>query len=182
MAKRRTAHAGPRELIGEKIAERKGHRPKVEEMLIHLMLRDEAVARGLLGQISPEDFTDPLLRRAVKRIFDVLAAGKALDVRTINIEEDEELGRLITYYSVRELDWECESEPSKKEETKNTNVNDCVHLLKQQDPEKKMKLLNKAIQEAEARGDQDAVMRLIEEQNNLGRRPDRHHGKRVPSM
>jgi DNA primase len=182
MAKQRTAHAGPRERIVERITERKGQRPKVEEMLIHLMLRDETVARGLQGQISPEDFSDPLFRRAVKRIFDVLAAGKALDVRTINIDGDEELERLITYYSVRELDWECESEPSKKEETRNTNVNDCVHLLKQQDPEKKMKLLNKAIQEAEARGDQDAVTRLIEEQNSLGRRPDRHHGKRVPHM
>ncbi len=180
MAKQHTAHAGPRERTGEKIAERKGHRPKAEEMLIHLMLRDEAVARGLRGQISPEDFNDPLFQRAAKRIFEMLATGKELDLRTITIEEDEELGKLITYYSVRELDWECESEPSKKEETKNKNIKDCVHLIKQQGSESKLNALSKALIEAEEKGDWKEHRRLLEMQRDLSRRPGRSIPGRGP--
>ena len=55
---------------------------------------------------------------------------------------------------------------------------DCVDLIKQQDPEKKMKLIVKAIKEAEARGDSTELARLIEEQQELSRRP----GRRIPGM
>ena len=53
---------------------------------------------------------------------------------------------------------------------------DCVEVIKQKDPEKKMKLLIKAIKEAEARGDRAEFVRLIEEQQELSRRP----GRRIP--
>jgi uncharacterized membrane protein (DUF106 family) len=53
---------------------------------------------------------------------------------------------------------------------------DCVDLLKQQSPEKKMKLLYKAIQEAETQGDSETVARLMEEQQTLSRRP----GRKIP--
>ncbi len=59
---------------------------------------------------------------------------------------------------------------------------DCVDIIKQQDPEKKMKLLAKAIQEAEAQGDAGVLARLMDEQNELSKRPDRKLGKRVPGM
>ena len=180
MAKQRTAHAGPRERIGEKIAERKGHRPKVEEMLIHLMLRDEAVARGLLGQISPKDFTDPLFQRAAERIFDILATGKVFDLRSITIEGDEELGKLITYYSVRELDWECESVPSTRDEIKNKSIKDCVHLIKQQGSENKLNALSKALKEADEKGEWEEHRRLLEMQRDLSRRPGRSIPGRGP--
>ncbi len=35
-------------------------RPQAEEMLIHLMLRDEEVAKQAKEQIQPQDFTEPL--------------------------------------------------------------------------------------------------------------------------
>jgi len=180
MAKQRTAHAGPRERIGEKIVERKGHRPKVEEMLIHLMLRDEAVARELLGQISPEDFTDPLFQRAAERMFDILATGKVFDLRSINIEAEGELGKLITYYSVKELDWESESKPSTREEIKNKSIKDCVHLIKQQNSEKKLNALSKALKEADEKGEWEEHRRLLEMQRDLSRRPGRSIPGRGP--
>jgi DNA primase len=179
MAKQRSAHTGPRERIGEKIVERKSHRPKVEEMLIHFMLRDEAVARELLGQISPEDFTDPLFQRAVERIFNILAAGKVFDLRSITIEGDEELAKLITYYSVRELDWESES-TSTREEIKNKSIKDCVHLIKQQDSEKKLNALSKALKEADEKGEWEEHRRLLEMQRDLSRRPGRSIPGRGP--
>ena len=180
MAKQHTAHAGPRERTGEKIAERKGHRPKAEEMLVHLMLRDENIARELSGQLTTQDFTDPLLQRAVKRIFDQLERGASLDLRLIQVEGDDELNRILTHYSVRELDWENESNSSDKEESKNKSIRDCVTLIKQHDPEKQIKDVIKAIKEADEKGDMEEYRRLLELQRDLSKRPGRSIPGRGP--
>jgi DNA primase len=143
-----------------------GHRPKAEEILVHLMLKDEGLARSLKDQLQPEDFSDPLLRRAAERIFAVLGAGGRLDPRALFLEGDGELNSLITHYSVLDMEYE---DPQK-------HCRDCVDLIKKRDPERKMKALVKAIQEAEAQGDGAGLARLIEEQKELSRRP----GRRIP--
>jgi DNA primase len=147
-----------------------GHRPKAEEILIHLMLKDEAIARTLKGQINSQDFSDPLFRRVVQRVFEVLDNGGRLDTRILLIDGDEELNKIISHYSVLETNYN-DSE---------RNCRDCVDVIKQRDPEKKMKFLCRAIQEAETRSDTHEVARLMREQNELGKRPDRKLGKRVP--
>ncbi len=143
-----------------------GRRPKAEEILVHLMLKDEGIARNLKDQIRPQDFTDPLLRRAAQRVFEVLNRSRNLDMRALLQDGDEELNKLITHYSVLEADYD---DPQK-------HCRDCVDLIKQQDPERKMKSLVKAIQEAEARGDTTASEQLMREQNNLYKRP----GRKIP--
>jgi translation initiation factor 2 beta subunit (eIF-2beta)/eIF-5 len=86
------------------------------------------------------------------------------------IDGDEELNNIISHYSVLETTYHDSEQ----------NCRDCVDVIKQRDPEKKMKFLCRAIQEAETRGDTDEVARLMREQNELGKRPDRKLGKRVP--
>jgi DNA primase len=170
----------PRQLKGtthqqaeEKVpATHKGHKPKAEETLIHLMLKDGAIALGLRDQVKPEDFTDPLFQRAAKRIFDSLDEEGRLDVGALLRDGDEELKSLISYYTVLERE-DADQEKSCK---------DCVDFIKQQNPEKKMRSLIKTMQDAEARGDTAAIARLTEEQNELGKRPGRLHGRRVPGM
>ncbi|HSQ77346.1 MAG TPA: DNA primase [Nitrospirota bacterium] len=144
----------------------RGHRPRAEEILIHLMLKDEGLAQGLQGQIEPQDFTDPLFRRIAQRIFEALGAGGSFDSRMLFRDGEEELNNLISHYSVLDVEYE---DPQK-------HCRDCVDLIKQQDPEKKMKALIKTIQEAEARGDTETSMRLIEEQSALSKRP----GRKIP--
>ena len=141
-------------------------RPRAEEILIHLMLKDDEVARSLKDQIKPQDFTDPLFQRAAEKIFEVLDANGKLDINAVLTEGDAELNHLISHYSVLEMDYE---DPHK-------HCQDCIDVIKQKDPEKKMKLLYKAIQEAEARGDSATTARLMEEQQELSRRP----GRRIP--
>jgi DNA primase len=148
----------------------RGHRPRAEEILIHLMLKDEGIARSLKDQLGPQDFTDPLFQRVARRIFDLLNEPGEFDSRALLIDEDEELNHLISHYSVLELDYE---DPQK-------HCRDCVDVIKQRSPEKKMKHLLKAIDEAATKGDWTEYRRLIEEQNLLGKRPDRKLGKRVP--
>ncbi|MGE5173626.1 MAG: DNA primase [Betaproteobacteria bacterium] len=143
-------------------------RPKAEESLIHLMLKDEKIARSLRGQIRPQDFTDPLFRRAAERIFEVLRSKGALELRSLLDEGDEELNGLLSHYAVLERVYE---DPEK-------SCRDCVDFIKQQDPEKKIKLLSKAIQAAEARGDRAEFIRLTKEQQELSRRP----GRRIPGL
>jgi DNA primase len=145
----------------------RSHRPKAEEILIHLMLRDERIAQSLVSRIDPRDFTDPLFRRAAERIFEVLAATGRTSPDALYVEGDEALNSLISHYSVLDLVYD----------NADKSCQDCVDLIKQQDPEKKMKQIVKAIKEAEAQGDSAALVRLIEEQQELSRRPGRRiHG------
>ncbi|HEX9020605.1 MAG TPA: DNA primase, partial [Nitrospirota bacterium] len=141
-------------------------RPKAEEILIHLMLRDQRIARNLREQLLPGDFTDPLYRRAAEKIFTALESGSGFTVNALLSEEDDELNGIISHYSVLDLVYD---DPEK-------SCRDCIDLLKQQDPEKKIKVLIKAIHEAELRGDTTMVARLSEEHMELCRRP----GRKIP--
>ena len=145
----------------------RGRKPKAEEILIHLMLKDETIARSLQQRIKPQDFTDPLYRRAVEKIFEVLGSQGTVTVSALRAEGDEELNHIISHYSVLEMVYD---DPEK-------SCQDCVELIKQQDPEKKMKHIIRAIKEAELRGDRAELVRLIEEQQDLSKRPGRRiHG------
>ncbi len=143
-------------------------RPRAEEILIHLMLRDENMARSLRGDIAPEEFTDPLYRRAAEKIFSLLDTGGRLDVKALLDDDDEELSGLITHYSTLDIDY---SDPQK-------HCDDCVSVIKQQNYEKKIKTLTRAINEAAARGDWAEHRKLLEEQNQLYQRP----GRRIPGL
>ena len=143
-------------------------RPKAEETLIHLMLKDEGIAKSLEGQIRPEDFTDPLFRRAAERIFEVLRGKDTLDPCTLLREGDEELNGLLSHYAVLEMIYE---DPQR-------HCRDCVEVLRQQDPEKQMKQIVKSLKEAEEQGNTEEYKRLLELQQRLCRRP----GRRIPGL
>jgi DNA primase len=148
--------AAPVRAVGEKApaaALQTGHRPRAEEMLVHLMLRDESVARQIAEQIRPEDFTDPLLRRTVERIFSVLAAGGGLDVRSLVVEGDEELNGLISHYSV------LDGEYADLQKT----CDDCVDRIKQQGSSKRIKALLALIRDAEQQGERERLAELQRE-------------------
>ena len=90
-----------------------------------------------------------------------------LDVGALLRDGDEEIKNLISHYSVLEMVYD---DPEK-------SCQDCVELIKQQDPEKKMKHIIRAMKEAELRGDSAELVRLIEEQKVLSKRPGRRiHG------
>ena len=161
------AHTAP--AMSEKAAAPlRAHRPKAEEILIHLMLKDEGIARSLQTQLQPPDFSDPLFRRAVERIFEVLGATGSLDLRTLMREGDEELNWLFSHYAVLEMEYD---DPKK-------HCQDCIDAIKQQDPEKKMKQIVKALKDAEAQGNSPEYKRLLEIQQQLSRRP----GRRIPGL
>ncbi|HTP06487.1 MAG TPA: DNA primase [Nitrospirota bacterium] len=144
------------------------HRPKAEEILIHLMLKDDEIARSLKEQIQPQDFTDPLFQRVVQRILDALEKTGRLDMGTLIQDGDEEINSVISHYSVLEMNYH---DPHK-------HCQDCVDIIKQQNHARKMKALITAIKNAEVLGDNAELARLIEEQNRLSRKP----GRRIPGL
>lgn len=141
-------------------AARSNRRPKAEEILIHLMLRDERTARGMRDQIRPEEFTDPLFRRAAERIYALLQKEGRLDSAALMEEADDELRQLISHFTVLDTDYEGTS-------------TELVDRIKLQNQERRIREIERAIRDAEARGDVDEVNRLIEEQNRLGRKSGR---------
>jgi DNA primase len=165
---RELRHRLPSPSKGQAAGTVRSRRPKAEETLIHLMLKDEGIAKGLLEQIRPEDFTDPLYRRAMERIFEVLRTKGTLESRGLMQEGDEELNRLFSHYAVLEM---VDEDPAR-------SCRDCVELLRQQDPEKQMKQIVKALKEAEEQGNTAEYKRLLEMQQQLCRRP----GRRIPGL
>jgi DNA primase len=164
MTKQRTAHTGPRERTAAGTTAHKGQRPRAEEMLIHLMLRDESVARSLSEQITPEDFTDPLFRRAAERIFSVLKSGGELHPRSLAVPGDDELGRLISHYSVLDVAYSDQTGTDQNQKVSlEKTCADCVDRIRQHGSAKRMKSLLAAIHEAESRGDKDRLRSLQEE-------------------
>ncbi|OGW26654.1 MAG: DNA primase [Nitrospirae bacterium GWC2_57_13] len=138
-------------------------RPRAEEMLIHLMLREDGIARDLQGQLSTDDFTDPLYRRAAERIFSVVALTGRLESAALLQGDDEELNHLISHYSVLDLEYQ---DPGRAQR-------DCVERLRQQGLARKMKEIGAAVKEAEARGDQERLRSLLDEQRRLAERRTR---------
>jgi DNA primase len=178
MARLRTAHAGPREHTQGRTSALSGLRPRAEETLIHLMLRDEGLARRIVGEIAPEDFTDPLFQRAFKKISEVLASGSKFDIRTLSEEADTDLSKLFSYYAVLELDCEKQDGQERIVADKEKTCDDCLSTVKQADPEQKIKHIIRLIEEAEAKGDEKERCRLQALQIELSRRP----GRRIPGM
>jgi DNA primase len=171
MTKQRTAHAGPRERTAAGTPPHKGQRPRAEEMLIHLMLRDETIARNLSEQITPEDFTDPLYRRAAERIFSVMKSGGELHPRSLAVPGDDELSRLISHYSVLEIVYSDQTGTDQNQKVSlEKTCADCVDRIRQHGSAKRMKSLLAAIHEAESHGDRERLRSLQEELVQIRRR------------
>ncbi len=178
MVKLRTAHAGPRERTQGKASALAGQRPRAEETLIHLMLRDESLAKKITKEIASEDFTDPLFQRAFKKITDTLAKGLRPDIRTLSDNADNDLSKLFSFYAVLELDCEKQEGQDRVRADKEKTCDDCLSTVKQADPEQKIKHIIKLIQEAEAKGDEKERCRLQAMQMELSRRP----GRKIPGL
>jgi len=133
------------------------------------VLDGDAARSSLAEQIAPDDFTDPLFRRAAERIFSMLKSGKGIDLRDISIEGDDELNRLLSHYSVLEIENSDQESTDQKMNLEKTCA-DCVGRIKQHGSAKKMKSLLMAIHDAESRGDREQLRSLQEQIVQIRRR------------
>lgn len=139
-----TAHSG--------IQRRMGHSgAKAEEMLIHLMLNDESIAKRVKDHLSPDDFKEPLLKRLTGIIYNVIESGK--EFNTVFKTEDAEMASLFSALSMRELDYDDREQ----------SFYDCVQKIKGAGIKEKMKNLQEKLRTAEKNGDKDSSRRILEE-------------------
>ena len=139
-----TAHSG--------IQRRMGHSgAKAEEMLIHLMLNDESIAKRVKDHLSPDDFKEPLLKRLTGIIYNVIESGK--EFNTVFKTEDADMASLFSALSMRELDYDDREQ----------SFYDCVQKIKGAGIKERMKNLQEKLRTAEKNGDKDSSRRILEE-------------------
>ena len=68
--------------------------------------RDESIARHLKDQISPSGFYGPAVQTGGSAHIRRHGCSGSIDLRSLQVEGDEEFNRVISYYSVLELEYE----------------------------------------------------------------------------
>jgi DNA primase len=143
-----TAHNGLQKRINHSGA-------KAEEMLIHLMLNDESIAKRVKDHLSPDDFKDPLFKRLTGIIYNVIESGR--EFNTVFKTEDAEMASLFSALSMRELDYDDREQ----------SFYDCVQKIKGAGIKERMKDLQEKLRIAEKNGDKDSSRQILEKMKLL---------------
>lgn len=128
---------------------------KAEEMLIHLMLNDESIAKRVKDHLSPDDFKEPLFKRLTGIIYNVIESGK--EFNTVFKIEDAEMAGLFSSLSMRELDYDDREQ----------SFYDCVQKIKGAGMKERMKDLQEKLRIAEKNGDKDSSRQILEKMKLL---------------
>ncbi|MBI5043818.1 MAG: DNA primase [Nitrospirae bacterium] len=124
---------------------------KAEEMLIHLMLNDESIAKRVKDHLSPDDFKEPLFKRVAGIVYNVIESGK--EFNTVFKTEDAEMASLFSALSMRELDYDDREQ----------SFYDCVQKIKGAGIKERLQVLQQRLKDAEKSGDKDSRNRILEE-------------------
>lgn len=135
-------------------------RPKAEEILIHLMLKDKSHARTILGKLNPEDFTyGPFgtIAEAVKRSIEKFK--KIMPERFIDQKDAPEAFALLTELSLKDMEYDDIEKV----------IHDCLLHMSRSERGKKLSDLLQKIKEAEIGGREEEVLSLLSEKQKLAR-------------
>jgi len=130
-----------------------------EKLLIKLMLEENAFIERLRGTVEPADFRDERTARIVSTMLELAGQGKVPEAR-----------KLVNYFGDSEtLELICESSISSdvSEDEKEKLFESCLSRLKSDSSKNRMRLLHEEIKDAQHRGDEGRVSRLLHELNAL---------------
>jgi DNA primase len=114
-----------------------------ELYLIHLMLSDPLVAKKICSQISIEEFNDPELRRVGELIYQFVEAGQPVQIsQLLDRTEHPEVRTLLTQVGLQPIAFEDTAQ----------GAIDCIHELRKENLEQKVKELKRMRNEAEKAG------------------------------
>lgn len=135
-------------------------RPKAEEILIHLMLKDKDIANEILNALNPEDITYPPFRTIAKAIETSLVKFKEIrPEKFINNEKDPEAFNLFSELSIKEMEYEDERKV----------MEDCLLHINNREKDKRLSELQFKIKEAEIKGTEEEVLNLLSEKQRLAK-------------
>lgn len=142
-------------------------RPKAEEILIHLMLKDKGLAIDILNNLSPEDFTYPKFKTIAKAIQNSLKRfDKVIPERFLSLEEDQEVFNILSELSIKEMEYE----------DVNKTIEDCLIHINLNEKKKRLSELQLRIKEAELRGEEEEIHALLLEKQRLAKSVPLTHG------
>lgn len=143
-------------------------RPKAEEILIHLMLKNKGIAEEVLDSLSPEDFTYPQFRVIVRAIEDSLERfGKVAPERFISPEKDQEVFGILSELSLKEAEYEDIRKV----------MEDCLLHINLREKKRKLSEIQSRINEAERKGQEEEILALISEKQRLIKNSTTYHRK-----
>jgi DNA primase len=135
-------------------------RPKAEEILIHLMLKDKDMASEILNALNLEDLTYPPFRTIAKAIETSLVKFKGMrPEKFINNEKDPEAFNLLSELSIKEMEYEDERKV----------MEDCLLHINNREKERRLSELQFKIKEAETKGTEEEVLTLLSEKQRLAK-------------
>ncbi len=128
---------------------------KAEEMLIHIMLNDEAIARKVRGHLGTDDFRDPNYRKAAGIIYRAIDEGKGLN--DLSGIDDPVVANLLSSLSIRDLEYDDLEQ----------SFNDCVQKIKGRGIKDRMRELQERLSAAEKKGDTESRRQILNEMKEL---------------
>lgn len=135
-------------------------RPKAEEILIHLMLKDKDIANEILNVLNVEDLTYLPFRTIAKAIETSLVKFKEIrPEKFINNEKDPEAFNLFSELSIKEMEYEDERKV----------MEDCLLHINNREKDKRLSELQFKIKEAEIKGTEEEVLNLLSEKQRLAK-------------
>lgn len=128
---------------------------KAEEMLIHIMLNDESIAKKVRGHLSADDFKDPNYKKAAGIIYRAIDEGKK--VNDLSVIDDPAAANLLSSLSIRDLEYDDLEQ----------SFNDCVQKIKGRGIKDRMRELQERLSAAEKKGDAGLRRQILNEMKEL---------------
>lgn len=128
---------------------------KAEEMLIHIMLNDEAIARKVRGHLGTDDFRDPNYKKVAGIIYRAIDEGKGLN--DLSGIDDPVVANLLSSLSIRDLEYDDLEQ----------SFNDCVQKIKGRGIKDRMRELQERLSAAEKKGDTESRRQILNEMKEL---------------
>jgi DNA primase len=139
-------------------------RPKAEEILIHLMLKDKGIANEILDNLSPEDFTYLPFKTLARGIKDSIEKfDKVMPERILSVEDNQSEGScgevlgILSELSLREIEYEDIRKV----------IDDCLIYMDRSEKKRRLSELQLRIKEAELRGEDEVIPALLSESTDL---------------
>jgi DNA primase len=133
--------------------------PKAEEILLRLIISNGSLAGHVKDLMSVEDFSDPIIKRIISKIFKLLELKKELKIDNIIKEEEEDVKSLISKLLVDEI-------LLSDDETQKA-FKDCLTKIQSDGIAKKMNEIQKLIEKAGKEKNEKLKEQLLKEYANI---------------
>jgi len=135
-------------------------RPKAEEILIHIMLKEKDLAIEILNTLSIDDFTYPAFRTIAGAVENSIRRfDEVIPERILGPDHDQEVSNILSELSIKEMEYEDVRKA----------MEDCLIHINRIKKKRMLSELQQRIKEAEMRGEEVEILALLSEKQRLAK-------------